>query len=87
MTREQAVAAAKECVEFLPGTGVARSEYGAGPNHLRWMVEQMEAGMSENKTMRWLGYIQGILVGSYGIEFVAIKDISRRAVEEDTTNG
>lgn len=40
-----------------------RHPNGEGISHLRWMVSEIaKEHMSEGKTMRWLGYIQGAIV-------------------------
>jgi hypothetical protein len=58
-----------------------RSEHGMTIAHLRWMVAEIDNGMSENKAMRWLGYIQGVLVGLYDVPLDEMKEASKRAVE------
>lgn len=84
MTRKQAVAAAKEIESLFLRVSeieVQRSARGATLGHLRWMVKQMAGEMSENKTMRWLGYIQGVLVAKGDATLDEMKDVSRRASE------
>jgi hypothetical protein len=56
-----------------------RSEHGMTIAHLRWMVAEMDNGMSENKAMRWLGYIQGVLVGLYDVPLDDMKEASKRS--------
>lgn len=63
---------------------IEQSKDGVSYPHLRWMVEQIEKDeMSEGKTMRWLGYIQGVLVaiGPSSCTLDQMKDLSRRAAE------
>lgn len=82
MTREQALAAARAIdTEYLAHVSLyaRQSENGINNPHLRWMVEQM-ADMSENKTQRWLGYIQGVLVAQGCATLADMKDLNRRAV-------
>lgn len=83
MNKEQAIVAAVEIdIRYLrPNCDTARqSSSGFNLMHLRWMVEEIERGtMSEGKTMRWLGYLQGVMVGRYGATLEDMKDISRRA--------
>lgn len=82
MTREQALAAARAIdAEYLSHVSLyaRQSENGINNPHLRWMVEQM-ADMSENKTQRWLGYLQGVLVAQGRATLADMKDINRRAI-------
>lgn len=58
----------------------ARAESGLGYAHLRWMVQQIGAGMSQDKAMRWLGYIQGVLVATGDADLQEMKELSMRAV-------
>jgi hypothetical protein len=82
MTREQAIKAALEIQRVhFPEIGEQRNEKGNTPAHLAWMIEQMVKGMSENKTMRWLGYIQGMMVGCFGASLEEMKEVSRAASE------
>lgn len=56
---------------------------GTAPGHLSWMVDTMladEGIMSEGKTMRWLGYIQGVLVHAQQATLNEMKEASRKAV-------
>jgi hypothetical protein len=84
---EQAIVAANEIDKrFLkPRTlAVRRSEEGTNFGHLRWMVQEMSApGFSENKAMRWLGYIQGVVVASGEATLEEMKDLSRRAAHPE----
>lgn len=57
-----------------------RSEKGTEIWHLRWMISQINVGMSENKAMRWLGYIQGIMVGVYDVPLAEMKELNRKMV-------
>lgn len=59
---------------------IERHDGGKYLYHLRWMVREMHDGMSNNKAMRWLGYIQGVLVGVYGVPLEDMKNLSRDAV-------
>jgi hypothetical protein len=84
MTKDQALIAAdiidKNYLE--PNCSqVKRTALGKELSHLRWMVQEMHNGMSNNKSMRWLGYIQGILVGVYDVSLESMKDLSRVASE------
>lgn len=89
MTREQAVAAARAIdAEYLAHvSSYARwSESGINNPHLRWMVEQM-AAMSDNKTQRWLGYIQGVLVAQGRATLADMREINRRATVTQEERG
>lgn len=85
MNHSQAVIAAQKCdsliVEIYGHVPPEQSDKGVRLSHLRWMVRQIPT-LSENKAMRWLGYIQGILVGHYGFKLSDMKEISMKAVQE-----
>jgi hypothetical protein len=84
MTLEQCLLAARQMDEkYLAPIcdKIERHEGGKHLYHLRWMVQEMHADMSNNKAMRWLGYIQGILVGVYGITLDDMKELSREAAQ------
>lgn len=83
MNLQQCIAAANDVDAryMAPICGaIERSERGLGLPHLRWMVQEISNGMSENKAMRWLGYIQGVLVARYDVPLVEMKHASMRAV-------
>lgn len=83
MNLQQCIAAAKDIdARYLAPNGYepARAESGLGRPHLRWMVQQMSAGMSENKAMRWLGYIQGYLVTASIATLDEMKRVNMKAV-------
>jgi hypothetical protein len=80
MTRDQALVAALEISQtYLQGERAVRDPRGISMTHLRWMVEQMTWDMSENKTMRWLGYVQGVLVSRGAATLDEMKDVNKRA--------
>lgn len=82
MTLDQALIAARRLdAEYLAPYDDAplRDAHGTSRSHLRWMVQEMHAGMSNNKAMRWLGYIQGVLVAIYGVSLESMKELSREA--------
>ena len=82
MTLEQALLAARTLDQKHLAPICSKIERDSGGKtlaHLRWMVQEMHQEMSNNKAMRWLGYIQGILVGVYGVSLDAMKDLSRDA--------
>lgn len=82
MTLEQCLLAARQIDEkYMEGAKIERDEGGKNLYHLRWMVQEMHSNMSKNKAMRWLGYIQGILVGVYGISLEDMKNLSRDAAQ------
>jgi hypothetical protein len=61
---------------------IVRSDRGRDMPHLRWMVQQISTpGFSEDKAMRWLGYIQGVLVGVYDVPLNTMKKINTEAGE------
>lgn len=63
MTREEAVMVATHLrFIYFPLHPAIQDAPACSGRHLAWMVEEMERGLSEGKTMRWLGYIQGVLV-------------------------
>ena len=89
MTREQAIITALEIdKKYLEDVEIKRSEKGQDKGHLRWMVLQMmsESEMSINKTMRWLGYIQGVLVAQGHASLDEMKEISRKNSHEALSN-
>lgn len=52
-------------------------------SHLRYMVACIhDPAMTENKAMRWLGYLQGMLVGCYGQSLESMKKYNMDAVEQ-----
>lgn len=63
-----------------PLVDAKRDDKGINLSHLKWMVEQMHGKMSQDKAMRWLGYIQGVLVARYGQDLDYMKQISKEAV-------
>lgn len=82
MTLEQCLLAARMLDEkYLAPIcdRIERHPDGKFPYHLRWMVQEMNSGMSTNKAMRWLGYIQGILVGVYGASLEDMKELNLQA--------
>lgn len=84
MTRAQALIVARQIDKHLATLAkVERSETGLTLGHLRWMVTQMEADMSTSKTMRWLGYIQGVLVAWQVYALDEMKEMSRVASSEN----
>lgn len=83
MNKEQAIKAANEidtCYLKPYTLVVERDGHGTAISHLRWMVEEMSKGeMSGDKTMRWLGYIQGALVMCAMANLEDMKELSARA--------
>lgn len=82
MTLDQCLLAARQIdAKYLEPicARIERHEGGRCPYHLRWMIQEMHNGMSNNKAMRWLGYIQGILVGVYDVSLDDMKNLSRDA--------
>jgi hypothetical protein len=57
-----------------------RGATGLGYAHMRWMVQQIDSGMSQDKAMRWLGYIQGVLVATGEVSLDEMKEANVRAV-------
>lgn len=82
MNKEQAIEAAQEIDKrYLQPNCPLQYKTNDGFNmvHIRWMIEEMRRGkMDENKTMRWLGYIQGIMVGRFGVPLEEMKELSTR---------
>ncbi len=58
---------------------IERHEDGKYLYHLRWMIREMNNDMSNNKAMRWLGYIQGVLVAAYGVSLEDMKELNLEA--------
>jgi hypothetical protein len=88
MTLNQALAAAKtiDQVYLEPVCSVIRQDIGGDGlslSHLRWMVSQMHRGMSNNKVMRWLGWIQGVLVSTSNCTLLQMKELSRAAANDE----
>lgn len=83
MTKEGAVACATALREKYFACRPEPSASGTSAGHLSFMVEKMMAGMSQDKTMRWLGYIQGCLVYSGLATLDEMKEISKRFAEPD----
>lgn len=89
MNKEQAIKAAKEIKERLEfdfgHQDEERTEAGVELYHLMWMIKEMQTSdFSENKAMRWLGYIQGVLVARFPQMYSLqdMKEINRAAVYE-----
>lgn len=81
MTLDQCQSAARAIdTTYLLIAHVRRDEGGKSLAHLRWMVAEINNGMSNNKAMRWLGYIQGVLVARYDVPLEVMKELSRAAV-------
>lgn len=59
-----------------------RTDSGVSSPHLAWMCLEIP-NLSENKSMRWLGYIQGVLVAQGRATLEQMKDISREAISDD----
>lgn len=59
---------------------VQKTETGKEMWHLRWMVTQMSEEMDEGKAMRWLGYIQGIMVGVYDLPLTEMIELNRKMI-------
>jgi hypothetical protein len=88
MNKAQAIAAAREVDVILArNCGTAgRDPSGTTFRHLRWMVAEIEKDeMSEGKTMRWLGYIQGVIVAQGFATLDQMKALSARAAGKETT--
>lgn len=50
----------------------------AGWEHLNYMINEIEKhNMSEGKSNRWLGYIQGVLVASGAASLGEMKNVNR----------
>lgn len=66
---------------YLAPTGLESEQRadGLGEAHLRWMVQAMHNNMPEAKVMRWLGYIQGVLVAEGKATLAEMKHISMKA--------
>lgn len=82
MTLEQCRAAARATdARFIPAWAEAvRDPDGRTLEHLRWMVVQIHAAdMTEDKAMRFLGYIQGQLVAVTRATLGQITEINRAA--------
>lgn len=85
MNHQQCVKAANKIRElFLFGHDPIQSLEGNNPNHLVWMVEQIPH-LTENKAMRWLGYIQGALVWGGIATLSEMKQVSMWAVYDEET--
>jgi hypothetical protein len=84
MNLEQCIKAAVQIDSdhLNPGWPVERSDDGRGVPHLRWMLKQIISSpeMSQDKAMRWLGYVQGALVTTGQTTLEQMKEVSRRAV-------
>lgn len=79
MDRLDAVRAAQDLrARYFPGAEPREDGAPTGNEHLAWMVQQMCAALSEGKTMRWLGYIQGVLVAR-GASLADMKELNRVA--------
>lgn len=84
MTLTDCLAAAKEIDRLYLETNclkAERNERGLSYEHLRWMVLEMHNGMSIGKAMRWLGYIQGVLVATAVCTLEDMKNLSKRHSE------
>lgn len=81
MNKEQAIAVARALsVNYLSQRTIMahRDKQGYSPQHLQWMVEEIiHYDMSENKTMRWLGYIQGVMVAKGWATLADMKTLNR----------
>lgn len=89
MNHQQCIKAANKIRElFLDDHEPLQSAEGNNPNHLAWMIEQIPH-LSENKAMRWLGYIQGALVMAGFATLQEMKHVSSWSVyeEEPKPNG
>lgn len=81
MTRAQALEVARQIDDRLKNmVCIERDPNGLSLAHLRWMIAEMGA-MSEAKTMRWLGYIQGVLVAYHVFTLDECKEMSRKAAK------
>lgn len=61
---------------------IERNEEGCTLAHLRWMVQEIGNDMSINKAMRWLGYIQGMLVAMAVVSLHDMKELSKKYAEK-----
>lgn len=82
MTRAQALRVAQQIDDRLKDmVRVERDPNGLSLAHLRWMIVEMEA-MGEAKMMRWLGYIQGVLVAYHIFTLDECREMSRRIAHD-----
>ncbi|MCP4601695.1 MAG: hypothetical protein GY847_14470 [Proteobacteria bacterium] len=66
------------CVE-LPNIKPIRDDYGTGANHAVWMLGQISKGeMPGDKSNRWLGYAQAILVDQGLFSLEDFRKLNRR---------
>lgn len=80
MNHAQCSDAAKAIISrYLNGVEPKQHHQGLTRQHLRWMCEQI-ATLSEAKAMRWLGYVQGVLVAWGVATLTEMKELSRDAV-------
>lgn len=58
--------AAANCRPFVDrATGIPAEHPEYGRDHLRYMIEEIESGrVAGEKSHRWLGYLQGVLVAT-----------------------
>lgn len=79
MTHEQAVIAGNTIKNrFLLNYISEKGTTGLSRSHLVWMIEQLPS-LTNNKAMRWLGYIQGVLVALEIATLDDMKQISKEA--------
>lgn len=53
--------------------------------HLRWMCKEIQGGMEVSKANRWLGFVQGVLVGVYHIPLDEMKSLNSQVLGEAET--
>lgn len=62
-----------------------RPDPGTDPCHLRWMLAELRKTMDAQKAMRWLGFIQGVMI-SNGMTTVTVeRDFTRPYFRPTTT--
>jgi hypothetical protein len=54
-----------------------QSDPGTGYGHLRWMLRQLNTFEDKGKAMRWLGFIQGVLIMFGETTVTAERDFTR----------
>ena len=86
MDINEAQTAAREIDRKLAAMGIepVRESEGKSLGHARFMANQIADGMSLNKTMRWLGYLQAMLVFNGVSALDEEKDRNRRLVHGAT---
>lgn len=78
MNQQDVILAATACRDLIEHTQVPHTNADFGKDHLLEMVSKIESGeISGEKSHRWLGYLQGVIVSNSGATLEQMKRLNK----------